>query len=131
MDKEDAVERYMAGEKLKDIAKDYGVVVSTVKSWANKKGCRRSKTARNFSKEERRLVCKDYENGMTIAEIAEKYCISKSTVRDWAKQRGMYIDKRIKHPISVFRHEETKQKTKNLEFIRTESGAGYWGYKHC
>lgn len=30
MDKEDAVERYMAGEKLKDIAKDYGVVVSTV-----------------------------------------------------------------------------------------------------
>ncbi|OLR58266.1 hypothetical protein BHF70_00670 [Anaerostipes sp. 494a] len=76
------------------------------------------------------MVCKDYADGMSAAGIAEKYCISKSTVRDWAKQRGLYVGRRIKHPISVFRHEETKQKTKNLEFIRTESGAGYWGYHY-
>ncbi|WP_075758449.1 helix-turn-helix domain-containing protein [Anaerostipes sp. 494a] len=36
MDKEDAVKRYIAGEKLKDIAKDYGVAESTIKVWANK-----------------------------------------------------------------------------------------------
>ena len=131
MDKKDAIKRYIAGEKLKDIARDFGVAESTIKSWANKQGYYRKKKAWDFTKEERTLVCKDYQSGMTVSEIAKKYDISTTTVRDWAKQRGLYIDKRIKYPISVFRHEEAKQKIKNLEFIRAGSGAGYWGYKHC
>lgn len=130
MDKKDAIKRYIAGEKLKDIARDFGVAESTIKSWANKQGYYRKKKAWGFTKEERTLVCKDYQSGMTISEIAKKYGISTATVRDWAKQRGLYIDKRIKHPISVFRNEETKPKMKNLEFIRIGSGAGYWGYHY-
>ncbi|WP_216697362.1 helix-turn-helix domain-containing protein [Anaerostipes faecalis] len=131
MDKKDAIKRYIAGEKLKDIARDFGVAESTIKSWANKHGYYRKKRAIDFTKEERTSVCKDYQSGMTLSEIAKKYGISTTTVRDWAKQRGLYIDKRIKHQISVFIHEETKPKMKNLEFIRTGPGAGYWGYKHC
>lgn len=130
MDKKDAIKRYIAGEKLKDIARDFGVAESTIKSWANKQGYYRKKRAIDFTKEERTSVCKDYQSGMTISEIAKKYGISTTTVRDWAKKRGLYIDKRIKHPISVFKDEETKTKIKNLEFIRTESGAGYWGYHY-
>lgn len=81
---DEIIKRYEKGIEIKEIAKEYNVVYSTIRTrvsdYYKNKGKEKPKT-NSFKKQQlREHIIKEYENGKKQTYLAKKYGISKSTI---------------------------------------------------
>jgi transposase len=94
-----AIERYVKGEKAKDIAKDYGVSIFAIRYHLRKNKSRR----KDLIQKRDETICKEYLNGIEANELAKKFKITKARINQILRANKIPLRKYKKpqHPVSL------------------------------
>ena len=126
--REQVVKEYLkSGESAKTIARKYGISDMSIYNWLKK--IPEVSDVKGFTKEEKKEAVLYRMKGNTLQKTANKYGVSETTIRFWEKELGANNKKRKNPPVRKKRHKILAGR-KEVVWIRTGSGAGYYGYKY-